>query len=145
MPTKRLVLMASLLAAVSPFVAAQPALAAGTVKFTKIHYKQTGTNLDTEYVVFKNTSGSTVQLKGWQVISSPTTDNQRYTFPKTSLAPGATLTLYTGAGTNSSGKRYWGATSPRWNDSGDKGVLKNAAGTTIDTCQYAGGGTQAFC
>lgn len=143
--TKRLVLTASLLAAVSPFVAAQPALAAGPVKFTKIHYKQTGTNLDTEYVVIKNTSGSTVQLKGWHVISSPKTDNQSYTFPKTSVAPGATLTLYTGSGTNSTGKRYWNHGTPVWNDSGDTAVLRNAAGTTIDTCTYAGGGTQAFC
>ena len=145
MSTKRLVLTASLLAAVSPFVAAQPALAAGPMKITKIHYKQTGTNLDTEYIVFKNTSGSSVQLKGWRIISSPKTDNQRYTFPKTKVAPGASVTLYTGAGTNGPGKRYWNASSARWNDSGDTAVLKNSAGTTIDTCTYAGGGTQAFC
>lgn len=145
MPTKRLVLLATLLAAVSPFVAAQPALAAGSMKITKIHYRQTGTNLDTEYIVFKNTSGSSVQLRGWRIISSPKTDNQFYTFPTTKVAPGASVTLYTGKGTNGPGRRYWNAGSPRWNDSGDTAVLRNPAGTTIDTCTYAGGGTQAFC
>ena len=61
----RLVLVAALLAIVAPFVQASPALAAGPVKIAKIHYAQTGTNLNSEYVVFKNTSSSTVRMKGW--------------------------------------------------------------------------------
>ena len=143
--SKRLVLAAALLGILAPFVGASPALASGPVKIAKIHYAQTGTNLDTEYIVLKNTSSSAVQLKGWEVISAPSTDNQHYFFPRTKVGAGKTVTLYTGSGTNSPGKRYWGATSARWNNDGDKAVLKNASGTTVDTCQYAGGGTTAFC
>ena len=110
-----------------------PALAAGPVKIAKIHYAQTGTNLNTEYIVFKNTSASTVRMKGWEIISAPSSDNQHYFFPRTKVAPGRTLTLYTGSGTNAPGKRYWGATSPRWDNSGDKAILKNASGTIVDT------------
>jgi hypothetical protein len=145
MRVKRLALAACLVGAVGPFVHAAPALAAGPVKITKIHYAQSGTNLNTEFIVFKNTSSVTIRLKGWKVISAPSSDNQRYVFPRTRLRPGHTLTLYTGKGSNGPGKRYWGATSPVWNNDGDKAVLKNRPGTTVDTCQYAGGGTTAYC
>jgi Lamin Tail Domain len=143
--SKRLVLVASLLGIVAPFLQASPALASGRIKITKIHYAQTGTNLNTEYIVVKNTSSSTVQMKGWEIISAPSSDNQHYFFPRTKVAPGARVTLYTGSGTNAKGKRYWGSTTPRWDNSGDKAILKNASGSTVDTCQYAGGGTQQFC
>ena len=142
---KRLVLLAALLGVVAPFVQASPALAAGPVKIAKIHYNQTGTNLNSEYIVFKNTSSSTVNVRGWEIISAPSSDNQHYFFPRTRVAPGHTLTLYTGSGTNRPGKRYWGATSPRWDNAGDKAILKNNSGTVVDTCQYIGGGTQKFC
>ncbi len=143
--SKSLALLAGLLGVVAPFVQADPALAASPVKITKIHYAQTGTNLDTEYIVFKNRSSSAVQLKGWKIVSAPSTDHQYYVFPRTKVGAGHTLTLYTGNGTNSPGKRYWGSGTPKWNNDGDKAVLKNASGTTVDTCQYAGGGTTAFC
>ena len=143
--SKRLVLLVGLLGILAPFVQASPALASGPVKISKIHYAQKGNNLNTEYIVFKNTSGSTVQMKGWRIISAPSSDNQHYFFPKTSVAPGSTVTLYTGSGTNAAGKRYWGATSPRWDNSGDKAILKNASGAKVDVCRYAGGGTQQFC
>jgi len=72
----RLALVACLVGAVAPIIQASPALAAGPVKITKIHYGQNGTNLNTEYIVFKNTTSSAVQLKGWKVISAPSSDNQ---------------------------------------------------------------------
>ena len=145
MSKKRLALIACMVGLVAPFAGASPALAAASMHITKIHYAQTGTNLDTEYIVFKNKSTATIQMRGWEIISAPSTDNQHYFFPRTKVAPGHTVTLYTGKGTNSPGKRYWGATSSRWNNNGDKAVLKNAAGTVIDTCTYAGGGTTAYC
>jgi hypothetical protein len=141
----RLVLLAVLLGIVASFAPSSPALAAGPVKISKIHYAQTGTNLNTEYIVFKNTSGSRVNMKGWEIISAPSTDNQHYFFPRTIVGAGRTVTLYTGSGTNSKGKRYWGSTSPRWDNGGDKAILKNRSGTTVDTCSYIGGGTQQFC
>jgi Lamin Tail Domain len=143
--SKRLVLFAALLGCLAPLLPASPALASGRVKIAKIHYAQSGTNLNTEYIVFKNRSSSAVQMKGWEVISAPSSDNQHYFFPRTKIPAGGTLTLYSGSGTNSKGKRYWGAPSARWNNDGDKAVLKNTTGTTVDTCLYAGGGTTAYC
>jgi hypothetical protein len=143
--SKRLVLLAAVLGCLAPLVPASPALASGPIKIAKIHYAQTGTNLNTEYIVFKNKSTHAVQLRGWKIISAPSTDNQYYIFPSTKLAPGHTLTLYTGTGSNTASRRYWGAGSPVWNNDGDKAVLKNASGTVVDTCQYVGGGTTAYC
>lgn len=146
MSKKILAAAATLVAVALPTALPSPALAqSGSIKITKIHYAQTGTNLNTEYIVFKNTSSSVVRMKGWKIISAPSSDNQRYTFPRTKVGPGHTLTLYTGNGTDGPGKRYWGASSPVWNNDGDKAVLKNASGAVVDTCQYAGGGTTAYC
>jgi hypothetical protein len=115
------------------------------IQIVRIHYAQTGTNLDTEYIVLKNTSSRSRSITGWRIISAPSTDNQYYVFPGTRIGAGHTLTLYTGNGTNVPGKRYWRAGSPRWDNSGDKAILRDSLGRTIDTCQYAGGGTTAYC
>ena len=40
---------------------------------------------------------------------------------------------------------YWDRGWYVWNNDGDKAVLKNASGTVVDTCRYAGGGTTAYC
>lgn len=128
-----------------------PAAAASAVRITKIHYAQTGTNLDTEFIVFKNFSSTTRTITGWKIWSSPGTDNQYYTFGTTRIAAGASLTLYTGRGTNTTTKRYWGRVATTtsngaiWNNNGDYAVLRNSSGTTMDTCRYAGGGTTMYC
>jgi hypothetical protein len=146
MSNKRtLAVLGCLLGLVVPVLAASPATATPAVRIVKIHYGQTGTNLDTEYVVLKNTRSRSIHLSGWRLISAPSTDNQSYTFPATTLGAGETLTVYTGSGTDSAHKRYWGASGPRWDNDGDKALLRNTAGTLIDSCQYAGGGTTAYC
>ena len=75
--SKRLVLLAALLGCLAPLLPASPALASGPVKISKIHYAQSGTNLNSEYIVFKNKSTHTVRMKGWEIISAPSTDHQR--------------------------------------------------------------------
>jgi Lamin Tail Domain len=122
-----------------------PAQAAPVIRITKIHYGQVGNNLNTEYIVLKNTTSSTISIKGWKIVSAPSSDNQHYVFPRTRVHAGKTVVLYTGSGTNSPGKRYWGATSSRWDNDGDKAVLRSASGTVVDSCQYIGGGTVKYC
>ena len=143
MPRRVLVALVAIVAMLT--LTATAADASTAVKISKIHYAQTGTSLNTEYIVFKNTTAKSRSIGGWKIISAPSTDNQYYVFPKTTIPAGGTVTLYTGSGTNSPGKRYWHASGPRWNNGGDKAVLKNGSGTTVDTCQYAGGGTTAYC
>lgn len=142
---KILLALAVLVGLILPLMQVSAADASGPVHITKIHYAQTGTNMNTEYIVFKNGGSKAVTITGWKIISSPSTDNQAYKFPTTTIPAGAVLTLYSGKGTNSAGRRYWGSAVPIWNNDGDKAVLKNAGGSTVDTCQYAGGGTTAYC
>jgi hypothetical protein len=144
--TRPALAVAAVIAAAASALVAAPAQAAPALVITKIHYGQTGTNLNTEYIVIKNTTGSARTITGWKMISSPATDNQAYTFPTTRLAPYATLTLYTGRGTNTATTRYWNSPlHPIWNNDGDLAVLKTSTGTTVDSCRYAGGGTTAYC
>jgi hypothetical protein len=138
-------LFLAVLAGLLPLLLGAPAEAASPVHITKIRYAQVGTNLNTEYIVFKNSTSHRVAITGWRIISSPSTDNQVYRFPTTYISAGSSLTLYTGHGTNVSGRRYWGASSSVWDNHGDYAVLRNSLGTTMDTCRYAGGGTTAYC
>jgi hypothetical protein len=137
--------LACLGSVVAPVLVSAPAQASSSVRITQIHYGQTGNNLNTEYIIFKNTTSSTINLKGWRIVSAPASDHQYYVFPGTKLGGGKYLILFTGTGTNRPGKRYWNATSPRWNNDGDLAILRNAGGGTVDSCQYAGGGTRAYC
>lgn len=145
------VLLVALAVMSASVLASRPAFAAATIRITKIHYGQIGTNLNTEYIVFKNVSTTTRSMTGWTITSSPATDNQSYRFGTLRLAPGASVTLYTGRGTNTATKRYWGDVSTAahggaiWNNDGDYAVLQNSVGTIITTCRYAGGGTTAYC
>ena len=145
MAHKRLLVAALAVGVTVPFVQAAPALAAGAVRITKIHYAQSGTDLNTEYIVLKNTSTHAVKMENWKVISAPSSDNQRYVFGTLKLGPGKSVRLHSGIGNNTATDVYWDGTSPKWNDDGDKAVLKNPSGTVIDTCTYAGGGTTAYC
>lgn len=128
-------------------VPASASAATSSIRITKIHYRQSGTSLDTEYITFKNVSNIKRSITGWRITSSPATDNQSYKFPTTALSAGASLTLYTGHGTNRPGKRYWRSSGPVWNNAGDNAVLTTGAGTLKDRCAYAGvrGVTSFYC
>jgi hypothetical protein len=115
------------------------------MKIVKIQYRQSGTDLDTEYIVFRNVTSHRVRVTGWTITSSPATDNQSHTFGTTAVGAGHRLTLYTGKGTNAPGKRFWGSSGPVWNNDGDLAVLANSSGAVVDKCSYAGGGTVAYC
>lgn len=103
------------------------------------------TSLNGEWVRLKNSSSSTsYTLTKWTI-----RDEQKhvYTFGTFTLKPGASVTLYTGKGTNSSSKRYWGRTGYIWNNTGDEAILENTGGTTKDTCSWGseGNGAQVTC
>ena len=103
------------------------------------------TSLNGEWVRVKNSSGSaSYTLTKWTIRDK---QSHVYTFGTFTLKPGASVTLYTGKGTNSSSKRYWGRTSYIWNNTGDEAYLKNSSGTTRDTCSWGSkaNGVQVTC
>jgi competence protein ComEC len=89
------------------------------------------TNLNGETVVFTNTGETALDLSGWTVRDD---SGRTYTVPNgTSIAPGETLTLYTGSGTNTQTALYWGSNSPIWNNDGDTVTVRTDDGTTVLT------------
>ena len=86
-------------------------------------------NLNDEYVVFRNDGESTLDLSGWTVSDEA---GQSYTVPEgVTLAPGATITLHTGSGTDTDTDLYWGSGSPIWNNGGDTVTVTMADGTEV--------------
>jgi hypothetical protein len=55
------------------------------------------------------------------------------------------VTVHTGRGSATSTHRYYNKTWYVWNNTGDTAYLKNASGTTVDTCAWSGGGTAKYC
>ena len=86
-----------------------------------------GENLNDEYVVFENRGDATLDLSGWTVTDAA---DHSYRFPDgTTLAPGERVTLHTGSGADTASDRYWGASSPVWNNDGDTVTVRDRNGT----------------
>jgi micrococcal nuclease len=87
-------------------------------------------NLNGEYIIICNTGGKRADLSGWRV--QDVGPNFTYTFPSFSLAAGGKVTLYSGTGTNSSTRLYWGRKyGAVWNNDGDCASLINTGGKLV--------------
>jgi len=94
------------------------------------------TNLNDEYVVFRNAGDRTIDISGWVVSDEA---DHRYAFPAgTELAPGETLTLHTGRGTDGDGDYYWNADAPVWNNAGDTVFVRDADESLVLEVEYDG-------
>ena len=98
-----------------------PAPGGGNFVIDVIHYRQGSGGLNNEYLRVKNTSQQRRVLTNFRIVDA--SDGQRYTFPRTTVRPGHRVTLFTGRGNDSPGKRYWDvehrpgtttATPPGW-------------------------------
>lgn len=73
-----------------------------------------------EWVSVTNAGDAKVRLRGWSV------SNRRkrfYTFARGALAPGRTLRLRSGRGTDGRGKIHWGSRAELWPDAGGEAKL----------------------
>jgi hypothetical protein len=132
------------------FAAASPAQAAAPpVMITKVYYNSpgsdTGSNasLNGEYIRLTNKRSTVVNLKGYYV-----RDKAGYVYSFTSdfkVAAGNSVTIYTGKGTNSSTKRYWGRSWYVWNNDGDTAYLRNPSGSLVDSCNWGKGSGYTNC
>jgi hypothetical protein len=118
----------------------QTAKASGPFRIDKIRYQQ-AESLNSEYVVIKNVSQRKHNLKDYRIVDP--LDGQEYTFARTIVKPGQTVTLHTGRGRDHAGHRYWRQDEPMWNNDGDTALLTRPGGATADRCKYDGteGGT----
>jgi len=147
--TKALVAATGLgLAVAAPIAAASSAQALPAIMIYKVQYdspgSDTGSNasLNAEYVVIKNTTRSNRVLTGWTLRDKT---GYTYRFPSFTLKAGASVTVHTGRGSATSAHRYYNKSWYVWNNTGDTAYLKNASGTTVDTCTWKGAGTTKYC
>lgn len=128
---------------------ASPAQAASrSIQITSVQYDSPGTDrgsnasLNAEWVLIKNTSKKSRSLTGFTLRD---TAGHRYTFGRLTLAAGKSVRVHTGKGTDNKTNRYWGSGSYIWNNDGDTAILRNAKGSTVDTCSWSGGSQKQSC
>jgi micrococcal nuclease len=93
-----------------------------------------GENLNDEYVVLRNRGDTTLDLSGWTVSDDVA---HTYRFPDgASLAAGEPVTIHTGTWTDTASDRYWGRSSPVWNNDGDTVTVRAVNGTVVAQGPY---------
>ena len=131
-----LALAAALLSLLLLPVVAGPAQAASAVRIGTVQYDSPGsdtgsnTSLNAEWVRITNHSSVTKTLTGWTLRD---TSNHVYKFGTFKLGAGKSVRIHTGKGSNTSANRYQGRGWYVWNNTHDKAILKNSAGTTVST------------
>jgi hypothetical protein len=149
---KRLIGFAlALVMAVSASLATAAPAQAGTpaIMITKAYYNSPGSDTgsnssrNAEYIRLTNKRGYTINLKYWTLRDKA---SHIYRFGSDfRLAPGNSVYIHTGRGTNTSSHRYWGRASYVWNNTGDTAYVRNSAGTLIDTCSWGSRGSYTYC
>lgn len=92
-------------------------------------------NPEDGWVCFKNKGDGAANMSGWTVVDE---HGWTYTFPDFTLAPGSTVRVITGCGTNTADSLYGckGGSSAVWNNDGDTIYLKDAQGNLVDQYSY---------
>jgi hypothetical protein len=132
----------------APIATARSAEALPAIMIYKVQYNSPGsdtgsnTSLNAEYVVIKNTTRNNRVLTGWTLRDKT---GYTYKFPAFTLKAGAIVTVHTGRGSATSTHRYYNRSWYVWNNTGDTAYLRNASGTTVDTCSWSGTGTATYC
>ncbi|MDD5142151.1 lamin tail domain-containing protein [Methanoregula sp.] len=88
-------------------------------------------NLNGEWVTVGNRGDDAVLIAGWTL--SDKTGSGTYTFPAVLLLPSSSVTVFSGSGSMNDTALYMGRSSPLWGNSGDLAILRDGAGTVIDT------------
>lgn len=88
-----------------------------------------------EYMTIKNERTANQPLEGWTLHDAVATPSHTYTLGDFLLAAGASVTIHTGTGTDTSTDLYhWNISI--WNNDHDTAFLKDSGGTLIDTVQW---------
>lgn len=114
------------------------ASAASCVRFVASNFDAPGNdnyaeNLNGEWVRIKNVCSTTKSIGGWRIHDYGR--KHTYTIPSGfRIGAGRSVTLYTGRGTRTSSKLFWGRSyGAVWNNEGDKAYLRNGSGAIVST------------
>ncbi|WP_435196439.1 thermonuclease family protein [Natronomonas sp. EA1] len=90
-------------------------------------------NLDAETVTLTNTRDTAIDLEGWTVSDE---SGKTYTFPAMTLDSGASVTLHSGAGEDTTTDVYWGRSGAVWNNGGDTVTVRDDGGAVVAAKSY---------
>ena len=123
------------------FTGASPASAAPTLRFHGAQYDSPGTDdrsnasLNAEWISLINSGSRAVNLRGYTIRDAA---GHVFTFGAVTIAAnGGWLWLHTGTASNTARNQYWRSSAYIWNNTGDTAYLRNASGTTVDTCTWS--------
>ncbi|MDD5264514.1 MAG: lamin tail domain-containing protein [Candidatus Bipolaricaulis sp.] len=91
-------------------------------------------NLNDEYFTLENAGSEAVDMTGWSVSNE---HGDTFQFPDGfALAPGAVVTIHSGAGADTKEILHWNASEPVWNNTSDIGVLYDDISDIVDVYAY---------
>ncbi len=93
--------------------------------------------LNGEWVKILNASDVSIDMTGFTLSDDA---GHTYRFGELILPNGATITIFTGSGTDSLESLYWMAKTPIWNNRGDTAYLKNIDGKLVHMYSYSASG-----
>ncbi len=103
------------------------------VRLTHIEYNPEGRDVGGEYVLIRNLGPRPVNMTGWTLHDEA---YKTFVLPTFSLAPGASVRVWTGKGTNTAADLYWGRGVAVWNNVGDRGYLRDREGNLVHVYSY---------
>lgn len=91
-------------------------------------------NENDEWIRFRNAGDAPLDISGWTIADAV---GHTYRVPEgTTLAPGATVTLYTGSGQDTDSELYWGSDAAIWNNGGDTIIVRTDEGERVIDHEY---------
>jgi len=110
------------------------------VRITALHYDGPGCDRiapNGEWVELTNEGDAPVDLSGYTLKDEGL---HLYTFGAVVLAPGATVRVYSGRGTDTATELHWGLAGEEvWDNDGDTAYLRDPAGMFVDCFSYTQG------
>lgn len=110
---------------------------------TNFHFNAVGDdnyNLNNEYVTLENKCDYQIDMTNWTIKDE--TSSHLYYFPQFIIDKKESFTLYTGIGTNTNSKLYWGRQEGNyaaiWNNNGDTLFLRDKQGNLVLSESYEG-------
>jgi len=92
-------------------------------------------HLNDEYVTIANDGDGDIDLVGWTIRDE--SSQNRLVFGAVVLAPGGSVTVRTGCGSDRPDTVYWCADRSVWSNTGDTAMLQDAYGNVVDRWTYA--------
>lgn len=115
-----------------PFAMGATPTSSNKVSISALYVGAPHQTVNQEYVKIANKGTTAISMKGWKITDKGAIHT--YKFPSTfTLKAKTTVTLYTGNGTNTATKLFWGRSAYVWNNEGDTAYLYNAQGNLVST------------